>query len=261
MLKKYLALFRASWQGIIEYRASMFIWMLLGTAPLISLAVWLSVAENGPVGNYTSTAFIAYYLASIFVRELTGSWVVWELEYQIRQGTLSAKLLKPLNPIHDAIAVHIADKIFRLPLILPPLALVAWFVGIQYALSWLNAFYVLLAMALAFGIIFLSAYCIGLLNFWLTHAMAISELWFALRNLLGGILAPIDLFPEPIPTLSPYLPFRYTLSFPVEIIIGRLSTEQILFGFAMQSLWLLVFLALYGVLWRQGLKTYSAVGA
>jgi ABC-2 type transport system permease protein len=91
--------------------------------------------------------------------------------------------------------------------------------------------------------------------------MALSELWFALRNLLGGILAPIDLFPEPIPTLSLYLPFRYTLSFPVEIIMGRLSAEQILFGFAWQSVWLLVFAALYWVLWRQGLKTYAAVGA
>ncbi len=261
MFKKYLALFRANWQGVIEYRASMFIWMLLGTAPLISLAVWLSVAENGPVGGYTATGFIAYYLATIFVRELTGSWVVWELEYAIRQGTLSPKLLKPLNPIHDYIAVHIADKIFRLPLIAPPILLVVWLADIHYNLSWLELWYAVLAIALAFGIVFLSGYCIGLLNFWLTHAMALSELWFALRNLFGGILAPIDLFPEPIPTLSPYLPFRYTLSFPAEIILGRLSSEQLLFGFAMQSLWLLIFAALYWALWRQGLRTYAAVGA
>ncbi len=262
MLRKYLVLLRANWAGVLAYRASIIIYMLLGTAPLFSLAVWLSLSADGPIGDYTSADFIAYYLVVILVQHLTGAWVTFELEYQIREGLLSPKLLKPLNPIHEHIAVHIADKLFRLPLIAPPVLVVALLVpGLHFELGALNLLLFVLSSALAFAILFISAYCIGLLNFWITHASAVSELWFALRMLLGGTLAPIALFPEPIPTLSLYLPFRYTLSFPVEIILGRVAGDQMVVGFAVQAAWLLLFAGLYRLLWTRGLREYSAVGA
>lgn len=262
MFKTYLTLLRVNWQGVFAYRASILIYMLLATMPLVSLAVWLALAADGPIGNYSSADFIAYYLAVIFVRHMTGSWVSYHLDHDIREGTLSPKLLKPINPIHDHIAMHLADKLFRLPLVLTPIVIVALLIpGLRFDLSPLNIALALVAMALAFASIFLTSYCIGLLNFWLTHAMAIEDLWFGFRALLSGVLAPIDLLPAPIPQLSPYLPFRYTLSFPVEIILGRVSGEQLLLGFAVQLFWLSVFVGLYWLLWTRGLKEYSAVGA
>jgi ABC-2 type transport system permease protein len=198
----------------------------------------------------------------IFVRQMAGAWVAYELDYQIRHGTLSAKLLKPINPIHDFIAMNLADKVFRLPIVVIPIALAAFLVpGVRYDLSPLNLLAFAIAILLAWGQIYLSQYCIGLLGFWVTHSLAINDWWFAVRSLLAGNLAPLDLFPEPIPTLSPYLPFRYTLSFPVEIVLGHLSGEQVWFGFAVQVFWLFAFVALYRLIWKQGLKQYSAVGA
>lgn len=261
MRRKYLALLRANWQGTLEYRAQIVIWMLIATSPFVSLAVWLAVAADGSVGGYDAHAFIAYYLALIFVRNMNTSWVYHELEYQIREGLLSPKLLKPLNPIHDHLTMHLGDRILRLPLVVVPLGLAAWWFGVQYDFSPLAVALFLLSLAFSFGIIFISSYCIGLLNFWITHAESLSELWYALRMLLGGLIAPLDLFPAPIPQLSVYLPFRYTLSFPVEIALGRASTDQLLVGFAVQAAWLAVFFGLYRVLWYRGLREYSAVGA
>ena len=262
MLRKYMALFRANWAGIVEYRASILIYMLSATSPLVSLAVWLSVAAAGPVGGYTSTDFVAYYLAIILVRQLSGAWVAYQLEYEIRDGSLSPKLLKPINPVHDAIAINLADKVFRLPLVLTPIVIAALLVpGVHYDLSPLNIVFFLLALALAWLSIYFSQYCIGLLGFWISHALAVNDLWFGVRMMLSGNLAPIDLFPAPIPQLSVYLPFRYTLSFPVEILLGRVSGDQLWLGFAVQGAWLLATLALYRVLWTRGLRQYSAFGA
>ncbi|MBI5876747.1 MAG: ABC-2 family transporter protein [Chloroflexi bacterium] len=261
MRRKYLALLRANWQGILEYRAQIIIWMLISTSPLISLAVWLAVAADGPVGGYSSADFVAYYLLAIFVRHMNGSWVYHELEYGIREGLLSPKLLKPLNPIHDYLTTHLGDRIFRLPILIVPLGIIAWLAGAQYDLSPASLALFVLALMLSFGINFLTSYCIGLLNFWITHADSINELEYAFRSLLGGIVAPIALFPAPIPQLSLYLPFRYTLSFPVEILLGRVSPDEMLLGFTVQAAWLALFLGLYAVLWRQGLQAYSAVGA
>ena len=262
MLRKYLALFRANWAGIIEYRASILIYMLSATSPLVSLAVWLSVAADGLVGGYAAIDFVAYYLAIIFVRQLSGAWVVYELDFHIRQGSLSSKLLKPIDPIHDMIAVNLADKLFRLPLVLTPVVVAAVLVqGVHYNLSPLNLVYFVVSLALAWLSIYLSQYCIGLLGFWISHALAVNDLWFGIRMMLSGNLAPLDLFPAPIPQLSVYLPFRYTLSFPVEILLGRVSGDQLWLGFAVQSVWLLATIGLYRVLWTRGLRQYSAFGA
>ena len=56
------------------------------------------------------------------------------------------------------------------------------------------------------------------------------------------------------------LPFRYMIGFPVEVLTGQLSTAEMWFGFAIQAGWLAVAMALFAILWRAGVKRYSAVG-
>ena len=74
-------------------------------------------------------------------------------------------------------------------------------------LGGLNILAFAVSVLLAWAQVFLSQYCIGLLGFWVTHSMAVNDWLFVMRSLLSGNLAPLDLFPEPIPTLSPY-PYR-----------------------------------------------------
>ena len=74
-------------------------------------------------------------------------------------------------------------------------------------------------------------------------------------------MVPIDLFPAAVTNALRFLPFRYVLSFPVELTLGRLSLADIGFGLPMQYAWVLFFFLLYRLLWSRGLKSYSAVGA
>ena len=57
------------------------------------------------------------------------------------------------------------------------------------------------------------------------------------------------------------LPFRYMLSFPIEILMGRLSLGEIGRGLAIQMAWAGVFWLGYRLLWQRGLRRYGAVGA
>src|SRR5262245_6831072 len=98
-MKKFLAEFRACWNLALEYRLMVIIWVLTVVLPLIMLAAWLSIAESGPVGGYDRTRFIAYYLAALVVRNMTGMWFIWEMESDMRLGDLSFRLLKPMDPM------------------------------------------------------------------------------------------------------------------------------------------------------------------
>jgi ABC-2 type transport system permease protein len=83
----------------------MMIYMLANTLPRVMLAVWVTIAEAGPVGTYGTTEFTAYYLARLLVRQMTSVWVAWDLDYDIRMGELSPKLLRPMDPIHNHLAL------------------------------------------------------------------------------------------------------------------------------------------------------------
>ncbi len=262
MIRKYLVLLRRSIGLTLEYRAGVLIWMMVNIMPLVMLAVWYSLSEDGPIAGYSQNDFVAYYLLLTWARQMTGAWVIWELEYEIRHGFLSAKLLHPLNPIHEYIAGHIADKLFRFVVLLP-LVFLAWmiFPSIHYDVTPLTFTLFLVALAAALLLRFLSQYCFGILAFWISASITLHEIWFAGMLMLGGVIAPLDLFPEQIRVIANYLPFRFMLSFPVEIVSGRLTPVDLAIGVATMIFWLAFFIGLYRWLWRRGIKQFSAFGA
>jgi len=92
------------------------------------------------------------------------------------------------------------------------------------------------------------------------RANALLTMQDALIFLLAGQVAPITLLPSLLQTISKVLPFRYMLSFPVEILMGQLSATEVWNGFLWQASWLAFAVILFVMLWRMGLKHYTAVG-
>ena len=56
LFKKYMALFRRGVALTLEYRAQILIWWLTMSMPLVMLAVWLTLAQDGPIGTPLSPA-------------------------------------------------------------------------------------------------------------------------------------------------------------------------------------------------------------
>ncbi|SFM48810.1 ABC transporter permease [Thermodesulforhabdus norvegica] len=261
-LKIYSALLRTYWQIVLEYRGSMVMWMLSNIMPLVMLSVWVSLASTGPVGKYGVKEFVRYYLAVLMVRQLVTVWVIWDLDREIRLGELSSRLMKPLNPIHYHIAFNLADKIFRLLTLVPAVvAITLPFPALRFSSSPEHILGFLLSLSMAWSIRFVSQYCIGLLGFWVTQSMAINEMVYAGLLLFGGVIAPLDLFPARYQGFIMHLPFRYMLSLPVEILLELLNGKMIILELAIQFGWLITFFIIYQILWKKGLKKYSAVGA
>ncbi|HET8841537.1 MAG TPA: ABC-2 family transporter protein, partial [Ktedonobacteraceae bacterium] len=78
---------------------------------------------------------------------------------------------------------------------------------------------------------------------------------------LSGQLAPLSLFPLPVQWLAQSLPFRWMVAFPVEVLLGGLSASSFAIGLAAQIIWLGLAMGLLVLLWKYGLRRYSAVGA
>ncbi len=261
-MRKFYALLRATWSDALAYRAEIFIWVLTGALPLVMLAVWLSLAGEGGVGGFSGADFVAYYVSALVIRQLTGVWIIWDMEREIRLGELSPQLLRPYNPLLRYLAMALSDKPLRLAMVLPIIVgalLIA--PGAMPTPDPLSLAALGPAIILAFLIYFCTQCCIGLLSFWWTQVLAVQDFWFGLYSFASGYLVPIDLLPAPVTRVLAVLPFRAMLGFPVDLLLGRLAPDAIGVGMALQLFWLVALFGLMQLLWRRGLRRYGAVGA
>lgn len=264
LFRKYAMLIRIEWAVLFAYRSESLIWMVGSFAqPLVSLSVWLSIAGTGEVGGYGAKDYIVYFLGVLLVDRLTRSWDVWELDTEIRQGTLSAKLLRPLHPMHWSIAQNLVYKFFFALLLIPAWLVIAWIWPV-FRLPVDGITLLLAALALiGSGVLrFLIGYGFGLLAFWTNRAASIYMLYEGIHLFLAGRIAPLSMFPEPLAQLSMWFPFYATVGFPVDLMTGKLagSPETIIQGFVQQLFWIVILALVLRWEWKRGLRKYSAAG-
>jgi ABC-2 type transport system permease protein len=260
----YLQMLKTALASMLQYRLSLVIWMISQVLdPVIYLIVWTTVtqASGGSVGGYSAPDFAAYFLVLMLVNHLTYTWIMYEYDYRIRDGSLSASLLRPVHPIHSDVTDNLSSKMVSTPGVL----LVALVLGLVFrptvqVVPWALAA-AIPAVALAFMVRFLLEWTLALVAFWTTRVNAINQMYFVVVLFLSGQVAPLTLFPHAVQNIASLLPFRWMISFPVELILGNLTPGEMLMGFAAQAAWLAVCLLFVRVAWRAGTRRYSAVGA
>ena len=264
LLRLYAQQFKTTFASMVQYRASLFIWMISSVLePLVYLIVWSAVSNGGggSVGGYTAGGFAAYYIAFMLVNQATYTWIMYEYEYRVRQGSLSFALLKPVHPIHSDISDNLSSKLITLPVLVVVAGGLTLIFHPTAALTGWAALTFIPALILAFLVRFLLEWTLALAAFWITRVSAINQVYFLLMLFLAGQIAPLSLFPRWIQIVADILPFRWMLGFPVELVLGRLTPIQALEGLAAQAVWVAISVVLVRLVWRAGVRVYSAVGA
>jgi ABC-2 type transport system permease protein len=252
---------RGLWLSWLQYRSFFFLlafgWMI---PPLIYLLVWSSAAGDGAIAGLSRGDFVAYYLILILVNQVTYAQTNWTVGDLIRYGQMNRVLLRPLPPIYDALASELAGKVVYLAFDVPVVGLLALVLHPELKLTLEGGLAFVPALLMAWALRFFWGYCLALLAFWATRADALLGLQDALIFLLAGQVAPVALLPGVLQSAAKILPFRYMVSFPVEVLTGQAAGAALLKGFALQAGWLALAVALYAIIWRAGVRRYSAVG-
>ena len=260
----YIQQFKTTFASMVAYRASLLIWMIAHVLePLIYLVVWSTVSNSGggSAGGYTTAQFAGYFIVLMLVDHVSYTWIMYEYEYRVREGMLSPALLRPVHPIHADIADNISSKMVTLPFMLAIAGGMALLFHPQAAPRWWALVAAVPALALAFLLRFMAEWTLALAAFWTTRIGAINQTYFVAMLFLSGQMAPLTLFPAPIQVLAAVLPFRWMISFPVELLLGRLTPLDTLTGLGVQMAWVVLAFVLMRLMWRAGIRIYSAVGA
>lgn len=259
-LRIALALTRVYFAVLAEYRATIFIWMLAGAMPLLMMIVWRHVAEDGAIGGIDRDGFARYFLVTFVVYAMTRAWVIWNFDYHIRQGTLAINLVRPLDPYLPEVIDNLSANLFRLPMVLVVFVPCLWITGTLVSLPWsaLPAF--TLAVALSWAVTFNLSYLIAMFAFWTERARSLDAWADMLIAIFGGGMFPLALLPGWVQSALVATPFPYIIDFPVRVLAEGVPAGELLRGYAMQVVWIVLIVIVHRLLWREGLKRFAAVG-
>lgn len=256
------AMFRIGFAELVAYRAEMVIWILSATMPLIMLALWNSVVAEAPIAGFGPTEITRYFAATLVVRQLTGAWVLWHLNWMIRSGGLSAKLLRPINPLVYEAVTMLAAMPLRMVVLAPMMVgLVLWRPELVAWPGWPAMGLFGLSVLLAWLMSFLVQGLFGMLAFWTDQSQGMFGVWFVLWMLLSGYIAPLEMFPQPVQAALAWSPFRGMIAVPVELLGGFLSPRDALFDIGVQVVWTLILASTSVLVWKRGIRRYGAFGA
>ena len=272
-LRMTRAFFNAYYALMTTYRAEIFFWVIATSLPLIMMGVWVQASAGGAFEGFTSVDAARYFIALFVIRQLTICWVIYEFEFSVVSGRLSAWLLHPVDPSWRFIMMHVGEQATRMPfslifivlsLFIFPEAL--WGSGDEgiWLPQWWRVLLALVCGYLAFMLRFLIQYTTAMLAFWIERVSALDAINMLPYVFLSGLIVPIQTLPPALQEVILWTPFPYMLWFPAMLIAAppeAMPAELIIRGLIMIVCWLGVFTLIARALWRRGLHHYSAMGA
>lgn len=251
-------------QETLAYRAGAFIWTLAdGQMALILPAVWIAAmgSDVNAIGGRSASEMVTYYLWATLLSQFIVCHLMWDIAFEIREGIFSVYLLRPISVLWTQMARNVGWRVVKVLLFMPiMLAFVLIYRGYLTDLSVHPGLAFWVSLLLAHLLSFFVAWTIALVSLWTTEFISIFRLYYFPEMFLSGRLVPIETMPHWVQSVANLSPFKYTVAFPVSVLMGEVGTEAFTRGVAAQCGWLVVSLLASNALFRAGVRQYTGFG-
>lgn len=265
-LYKYIITFKLATQNAMQYRANFFLSILSSLFPMVmSLFLWTAIFHNTSevtVYGYNYVQMIAYTIMAGVVSNLVSAGFAPTMSNDIKSGGLSKFLTIPIGYLRYRLFNFLGEKTVHLVISFILIVITLWVCNTYFAfhISLVRILMFIFVLLLAITINFLIFYSIGITAFWVVQT---SYLFWAVKELIrvasGGVF-PLEIFGSTVVTISNYLPFKYTIYYPINVLNGKLAMPEIFQGIVIQCVWTVIIAIIANVLWKKGMKDYVAVG-
>jgi len=246
------------------YRGAWIIFMLANICvPIISLLIWRTALANGAQLPIDEQYVTTYFVLLGFVTMATSSWMAPFLANDIRLGKLSSWMIRPASLLVRWVSNNLSEKFLKLFALVPMIGIVWWIFRGSMNIPASPGRWLLFLVSIVFGaiLVFTIDLLIAALAFWMDDVSALVQARVIIASVLSGAVVPLALMPEWSRGFVDHQPFRYTVSFPVEIVAGDLSGHDLLAGLGIQLGYVVVTGVIARLVWAAGIRAYSAVGA
>lgn len=269
-LRKYARIFRVSLIERLHYRGDFLLGTILRFLPMLTTillwrAVYLGAAESGTsqLAGFDYHDMVAYLLL-VHISRMFSSMpgLASGIARDIRDGSLKKYLIQPLDMIGYLLAYRMAHKTaYILTSFLPYAGLFAachtffdHFPNGPTIVAYIGS------LLLAFLIGFHFEVCIGMIGFWMLEVSSILYVVMTLNYFISGHMFPLDLLGPTWAGILKALPTQYLAYFPAAVFLGKIQGPDLTAGLLAGVAWAAALMLLARMLYRLGLRRYSAYG-
>jgi ABC-2 type transport system permease protein len=233
----------------------------MATVLFVFMRLWAAVYSGAGVDRLGSLSLrqMLWYLTIAEAIILSAPRVSVEVDEDVRTGKIAVQLLRPMSYALALLGKAMGERIVRFAVnVLAGSVVALILVGpIPISMSGLAMF--LLALPLAFVIDFLGYLIVGLCAFWLESTIGLAIIYSRITMLLGGMLMPLEVFPQSWQPVLGWLPFGAVVYGPSRLFVA--PETNVLWDIAkVQAASLIGFAAAAGALQRIGVKRIQSNG-
>jgi ABC-2 type transport system permease protein len=265
---KYLSIIKISMQDNLEYRFNFFTTFIFMIAPLaVHICLWTTVYGVGVseenLSNYSYQMMITYTILGHCLDKFTVD-INQQLRVcnEIQDGVISKYLLLPVSYFNTNVSYLITNRIVYFVTLIIPYLLVIFCFRSQFMFNSDLMYFLIFIIAIlaAIFISFMVNHLIALVTFWLKDISSLYVFTQSTFSFLAGGYFTLDLLPTWAFNLLMHTPFPYILYFPVAIYMKKLDLGKIKYYGMIAGIWIVVLLILNSIVWKRGVKKYSADG-
>lgn len=221
-LLKYSAVLRVSVANNLAYMMEVFFRALLLVVLVFILAqLWKTTfsLRGARVLSGFSISDMIWYLGAAETIAMSMPALTRRIDQEVRSGQLAYLLGRPCNYVLYNFAQYLGERVVRVAILGAVAAGLAFVIGGVPHFTWQGIVAWPLLAFLAICIDFVAYFSIGLLAFWTEETQSFSLIFSRLTLVLGGVLAPLDIFPQPLRSIAQALPFSAILYGPARTLV------------------------------------------
>lgn len=249
-----------------SYRAAIVVYFFGGLFHIgVALLVWMN-AQNTQFTGYTKPELLTYYLLFLVLDMVLGWYVLHPVANQIIDGRVMSYMLKPVSYLKAWIGMELSFKlvgalVYGIGALIVTLIILSYNVQLApITLTFSDVIFACIAGLFAIILTFLINYSLGLLAFWFTEIQFVDYIYFTIIPFFTGELIPTSFLPPMVQMINQYMPFRYHMSFVLEILLHKVHGIELVKGFVVSLLWSIAYLLFAKHMWEKGTRAYMAFG-
>jgi len=215
-------------------------------------------AQGAVIDGYTLPEMI-WYLVTTEAIILSFPRVHAVLEQEVKGGDLALRLSKPYAYLGFHYATFLGEALVKLAVMMLVGGVTARLMVGPIPFRWEAAPVLLLLYFTTHALNFFYIAAVGLLAFWVEEVIGLHLLFDKLKWILGGMLIPVQLYPDAVRRLVDWLPFRHMIGGPAELFVhfSWAGAADLLLH---QALWLIVFGLVCTGIYRLGVRRVDLNG-
>lgn len=266
-MRKYWVVAKMALAEYFAYRLNFWLEMLGSfILTLATVAVWYAIfteKQQSIIGGYTLPQMMTYLLGAGFL----GSFILSsqqgdDINDDIHLGRFSNFITKPINTFWYWLTRDFSKDLLTLSFSIVSFVVVLFlFRGLL-----LPPFSVgNLALAIIFFVLgatlhFLIFYTLAIAAFWLEKTWSERFVVRIIMDVAMGSLIPLSFFAPLWKSIFYFLPFRFLAAVPMEIYLGKFDLLFVPMELLKLLIWIMAVTILSIIIFRRGIKHYSAVG-